>query len=297
MIERPSDGYTVRAVLRAAQLLELLRSSNGGATLQELTSESGLAKASVFRMLRTLEQTLLVERVPGTGSYRLGVRCLELGQAYLEQVELRREALPAMERLRAEFNETVHLGVLDDDLRVVYLEQLEGGHAVGIMTARVGRTAPPYCTAVGKALLASRSDDPVALLQQKRALQRWTENTICDPSLLRAELELTRERGYALDREEHERGVKCVGVAVRGPEGALAAISVAGPAHRMPDRLITSRLAPALMTAAREVGGRLGAVADEPGSSARTPERNDRPRRQPKRSHEGDGVMSRTRKE
>src|SRR3982751_2074137 len=105
------DGYVIRAVVRAVQLLELLRTSDdGGASLQELAARSGLAKASAFRMLRTLEQTGLAERVPGSDRYRLGVRCLEFGQAYLEQIDLRREALPVMERLLAEFNETVHLG-------------------------------------------------------------------------------------------------------------------------------------------------------------------------------------------
>lgn len=256
--DQPRGGYTIRAVVRAAKLLELLRAAEGGSTLQELSDESGLAKASVFRMLRTLEQLLLVERMPGTDRYRLGVCCLQLGQAYLEQTDLRREAIPAMQRLREEFNETVHLGVLDNDLRVVYLEQLEGRHAVGILTARVGRTAPPYCTAIGKALLASRLDDPTAVLEQKGVLHRWTENTIIDPDQLRAELRLTRERGYSIDREEHEVGVKCVGAPVAGPEGWVAALSVAGPAHRMPDRLITTELAPAVIAAAREVGARLG---------------------------------------
>src|SRR5919197_4093496 len=134
------DGYTIRAVVRAAQLLEILRTADGGVGLQELADRSGLAKPSTFRMIRTLEQLRLVERLPGQDRYRLGVRRLEFGQAYLEQIDFRREALPVMERLRVEFNETVHLGVLDDQLRVVYLEKLDTAHAVGIMMSRVGRT-------------------------------------------------------------------------------------------------------------------------------------------------------------
>ncbi len=125
-VEEPGSVYAVRAVVRAARLLELLRSAQGGMTLQELTDASGLAKASVFRMLKTLEQVALVERLPRVERYRLGVRCLELGQAYLDNVDLRREALPVMEQLRDECNETIHLGLLDDELRVVYVEQLAG---------------------------------------------------------------------------------------------------------------------------------------------------------------------------
>src|SRR5215211_330826 len=241
------EGYTVRAVVRAVQLLDLLReSSDGGASLQELSKRSGLAKASVYRMLRTLDWAGLVERVPGSERYRLGVRCLEFGRAYLEQVDFRREALPVLDRLR-----------------VVYLEKLDSAHAVGIMMSRVGRTAPSYCTALGKALLAALSDDPVTLLDQWAELRRHTANTICDPDALRDELESIRSRGYALDLEEHEPGVRCVAASIPGlPADAAAALSIAGPAHRMPDELLCGRLAEAVVSAAGEVAARLGAVPE-----------------------------------
>jgi IclR family KDG regulon transcriptional repressor len=261
MTRASSDGYVIRAVVRAVQLLELLRTSDdGGAGLQELADRSGLAKASAYRMLRTLEETGLAERLPGSDRYRLGVRCLEFGQAYLEQIDLRREALPVMERLRAERNETVHLGVLDDRLRVVYLEKLDSAHAVGIMMSRVGRTAPSHCTGLGKALLSAHEGDPAALLAQWGELRRHTPNTICDPGELRAELERVRSRGYSLDLEEHEPAVRCVAAVVVGPPGAPpAALSIAGPAERMPEDLLRGELATAAMAAAREIARRIGA--------------------------------------
>ena len=256
-----AEGYSVRAVMRAVQLLEALRTSaDGGATLQDLSDRSGLAKASAYRILRTLDETGLAERLPGSERYRLGVRCLEFGQAYLEQIDFRMEALPVLERLREEFNETLHLAVLDDRLRVVYLEKLDSAHAVGLMMSRVGRTAPSYCTGVGKALLAARRDDPVALLEEWGELRRYTPSTICEPADLRAELERIRTSGYALDLEEHEPGVRCVAAAIPGlPDGAPAALSIAGPAQRMPERLLRGRLATAVRSAASEVAGRIGA--------------------------------------
>jgi IclR family KDG regulon transcriptional repressor len=258
-LARKREGYVVRAVVRAARLLELLRSSDGGASLGELATRSGLAKASVFRMLRTLEGTGLVERADDD-RYRLGVRCLELGQAYLEQTDLRREAVPVLADLRTQFNETVHLGVLDDELRVVYLEKLESTHAVGIMMSRVGRTAPSFCTGLGKAMLAMVPGDPVAALEERGALRTFTASTISEPAALRTELELIRERGYSLDLEEHEAGVRCVGAAILGPHGEmLAALSISGPAHRLPERLLRGRLAIAARAAAAEIGRRLGA--------------------------------------
>lgn len=264
MNELATRDYAVRAVVRAARLLELLRASEGGAPLNELAVRSGLAKASVFRMLRTLEGLGLVERPDGAESYRLGVRCLELGQAYLEQTDLRREARPVLERLRDRFDETVHLAVLDDEFRVVYLDKLDSTHAVGIMMSRVGKTAPSYCTGLGKALLAPRDDDPVAALELRGVLRRFTKNTIHRPAELRRELMRIAERGYALDLEEHEPGVRCVACAIEGPSGkAVAAISIAGPAQRLAEDSLRGELAAAAASGAREIGLRLGAARRE----------------------------------
>ena len=259
--------YAVRAVVRAARLLELLRASEGGAPLNELAASSGLAKASVFRMLRTLEGLGFVERPDGSDTYRLGVRCLELGQAYLEQTDLRREALPVLERLRDRFDETVHLGVLDDEYRVVYLEKLDSTQAVGIMMSRVGKTAPSHCTGLGKALLAARDGDPVGALVERGALRRYTPNTIHRPAELRRELTRITRRGYALVLEEHEPGVRCVACAIDGPSGsAVAALSIAGPAQRVAEESLRGELAAAAREAAREIGLRLGAARREAAS-------------------------------
>lgn len=256
-----TDGYHVRAVVRAVAILELLRDSDGAVSLNELARRSGMAKASVFRMLRSLEKTGMVERVPGRNVYRLGVRCLALGQAYLEQTDLRSEAAFALERLRNEFDETVHLGVLDGEYRVVYLEKLETSQAVGVKMSRVGLSTASHCTSLGKALLAEQEGDPVAELEQRGALKRYTPNTITEPDALQAELAETRRRGYSLDFEEHEPGVRCVAATVPGPGGeALAAVSVSTPAQRMPEELLRGELAAATMIAAQEIGRRLGGV-------------------------------------
>jgi DNA-binding IclR family transcriptional regulator len=252
-------AYSVRSVERAVLVLELLRVADGGLSLRELAQRSELPKASVFRMLRTLEATGLVERLPATDLYRLGIRCLKLGQGYLEQVDLRSEARRVLERLRSEFDETVHLAVLDDELRVVYLDKLETPHAIGLMMSRVGKTVPSYCTGIGKALLAHVEGDPVATLEAQGVLRAYTPSTIHKPDALRQELAAVRKRGFSLDLEEHEPGVRCVGCPVMGPRGELlAAISIAGPTQRLPKRLLQGNLAAGIMSAAREIGHRLG---------------------------------------
>jgi DNA-binding IclR family transcriptional regulator len=261
MAKRSVQGnYNVRAVERAAAILEILRVSDGGASLVELASGSGLAKPSVFRMVKTLESVGFVERVSGTERYRLGVRCLELGQAYLETTDLRSEAMPILHRLRDEFDETVHLGVLDDELRVVYLEKLETAHAIGLMMSRVGRTVPAYCTGMGKALLAYEAGDPVSVLEERGGLKKHTPNTIFEPAALRDELAKIRDRGYSIDFEEHEESVRCAAAPIMDSENkVVGALSISGPANRMPRELLEGELVRAVVDAAWEVGRRIGA--------------------------------------
>ncbi len=258
-MKRDDSTYLVRAITRAADILGLIQHNGAPASLSELTERSGLTKPTVLRMLRNLEHIGLVERVSGTDDYRLGLRCVELGQAYLEQVDFRREALPILEDLRDCYNETVHLAVLDESLRVVYLEKLEGKHAIGIMMSRVGLSAPAYCTGLGKALLSEHPGDPVGVLHERGELVGKTENTIHDPTELRAELSAIRERGYALDLEEHEPGVRCVAATIHDSSGAmLGALSIAGPAQRLSEEQLTGELAEATVTAAAAVSERLG---------------------------------------
>lgn len=253
--------YEVRSISRAIEILGHVQDGPAGLSLNDLVQRSGLTKPTVFRMVRNLENAELLERVPGTDIYRLGLRCVRLGQVYLSQIDFRREALPVLERLRDAYNETVHLAVLDGDLRVVYLEKLEASHAVGIMMSAVGRSAPSYCTGLGKALLAARDDDPVAMLERRGELVPSTPTTIWSPDALRQELQTVRERGYALDHGEHEPGVRCVATTIRGARGeVVAALSLAGPADRMPEGLLTGELAQAAVKAGSEISRRLGAL-------------------------------------
>lgn len=264
MTDNPT--YEVRALTRAFAILELVQDSAGGITSHDVVAGGSLSKPTAFRMPRNLEHGELVERVPGTDAYRLGLRCVGLGQAYLQQVDFRRESLPVLERLRDSYKETVHLAVLDGNLRVVYLEKLEGAHAVGIMMSAVGRSAPSYCTGLGKALLAARDDDPTSVLQESWELQPKTPSTISPPDDLREEFRRIRARGYALDLGEHEPGVRCVAATIRGSSGeVVAALSIAGPAERMPEELLTGELARAAMQAAREISRRLGAPEERGG--------------------------------
>jgi DNA-binding IclR family transcriptional regulator len=252
--EPAEQDYLVRSVLRAATLLRAVGESVQPPSLSLLSQRSGLTKATVFRLMRTLMEAGLVEMNPGQATFRLGPLCAILGQTYLDQIDVLKEARPILTSLRDQTAETVHLGILEGDQRVLYLEKLESTHAVGVMKSRVGATVPAYCTGIGKALLATRN-----LLPPEESLHRFTPATIGDPVLLKEELESVRSRGYALDLEEHEPGVRCVAVPVYGSDGvAVAAISVTGPSERMERGRLEGELLVAARAAASAISARLG---------------------------------------
>ena len=116
---------------------------------------SDLSTSTTFRLLSTLVRHRYVERDEQTNRYSLGLACLELARSYYLGNEVRRAALPELDKLRNETRETVHLAVLDE-MEIVYIEKLEGLQPIGLMGSRVGGRSPAYCTGVGKALLAHR---------------------------------------------------------------------------------------------------------------------------------------------
>jgi DNA-binding IclR family transcriptional regulator len=246
--------YIVRSVLRAAKLLRLVHEEGGDATLVRLSKESGLSKPTVFRLMRTLIEAELVEVHADNGHFRLGPLCVALGQTYLENVDVLRDARPVLSELRDATSETVHLGILDNSQRVLYLEKLAGTHAIGVMKSRVGATVPAHCTGIGKALLAAAHALPPA-----DTLTQFTPATITNLDDLSEELELIRSRGYSLDLQEHEVGVCCVAVPILDDVGKpVAALSVSGPATRISLEDLEDGLLQQALEAASAISTRLG---------------------------------------
>jgi len=223
-----------------------------------LSADIGLNSSTTFRVLATLAYHNYVERNESSGEYRLGLACLELARSYHAGSDVRRAALPMLEKLRDSSTETIHLGVLDN-MEVVYLEKLHGLHAVGLMASRVGARSPAYCTGVGKTLLAYT--DP-ALVQQHFAqagLPRHTDTTIQTTAKLLTHLNQIREQGYAFDRGEHEAEVCCVAAPIFDAQGRIvAALSVSGPATRLAPIEERTDLIEQTRQAAADVSARLG---------------------------------------
>ncbi len=202
-------------------------------SLQQLSRELELNTSTTFRQLATLVYYRYIRKDEATNQYRLGLSCLELARAYSEGDDLRRMALPSLQSLRDETRETVHLAVLDQ-MEIVYIEKVQGLHAIGLMGSRVGGRAPAYCTGVGKALLAYQSPSVVKNYFVRRKLHRYTESTITSYRKLTDELESIQRQGYALDHGEHELQVRCVAAPIFDMSGeVIAGLSISGPADRL----------------------------------------------------------------
>jgi IclR family transcriptional regulator, acetate operon repressor len=225
---------TVKSAARTVELLECLSRTNGRMTLSQLQAELGYPKSSIYVLARTLVEHGWLETDPTGSLYGLGLRALLVGTSYIDGDETVALARDTLRWLAAEVNETVHLARLDG-ADVVYLATQESKHDLRPFT-RVGRRLPAHATSLGKSLLAERSDAQLAALLPD-ALTALTDRTLADPAALRADLEGTRARGYAIDREENTIGVCCYGVALRLQAPATDALSCSVPLARLnPER-------------------------------------------------------------
>ena len=216
---------------RALAILDVL-SAGPDLSLGDISDKLDLHKSTAHRLTMVLERHRLIERNSVSGRYRLGLKLFELGSSAISQLDLRERARPVLEQLVLETGETVHLGILDDT-EILYLDKIEPTRSVR-MASSVGRRNPAYCTAMGKAILAYLPDEQVEVIVRKHGLKARTSNTITSFSDLKMELREIRQRGYSVDNEEIEDGVRCIGGVVRNFSGApVAAISVSGPAFRV----------------------------------------------------------------
>jgi DNA-binding IclR family transcriptional regulator len=259
----PGGRYNIRVLDRAIGLLSLL-SEGQPQNLTELSAHLGIGSSSTYRLLATLASHGYIEHDRAAGGYRLGLACLELSRAYLEGSDVRRVALPVLEGLRDASSETVHLGILDQ-MEVVYIEKLQGLHAIGLMSSRVGGRSPAYCTGLGKVLLAHLDPALVRTHFSHNGLQRFTDNTITDLESLMKHLTAIRDQGYAIDNAEHEPEVRCVAAPVFDLRGAaIAAISVSGPEARLDPYGGERPLIEATVQASKDISRRLGHQVEEP---------------------------------
>jgi DNA-binding IclR family transcriptional regulator len=248
--------YIVSAVAKALQLLSGFSVREQHLSLADLASRTRIPRATAFRLLATLESEGFL--VKEDGEYRLGFKCFVLGNVAAAGLDLRKEARPHLVALRDATGETTQVAILDS-WQVVYLERVLSRQAVGYMTSRAGAILPAYCTGLGKALLAYRPESEVTAWAATQTFKAHTLTTLTTVEKLLEELRNIRQRGYAVDEQEREMGVRCIAAPVRDHEGeVIAAISVAGPSDRMPHQLVGSEMAAKVVAAAQSISLRLG---------------------------------------
>lgn len=223
---------SIQVIGRMTRLLEVLARHPQPVALKTLAQASGLHPSTAHRILGALVNDSLVERAD-PGSYRLGIRLLELGNLVKGRINVREHALPHMRALHAATGEAVNLCVRRDD-EIVYVERTSSGRSLMQVVNIVGTRAPLHITAAGKMFLLEEGPEGLRGYAQRTHLPQFTRNTLITVGALEKELERIRRSGYALDNEEAELGVRCIGAGVRNDSGSLVAgLSVSAPAERM----------------------------------------------------------------
>ncbi len=205
-------------------------SRNGEMGIQQLAEELGMNKSTVHRFLSSLHSLGYVKQDSLNKQYSLTYKFLQLGREKNVHESLVSQVHPFMEKLLAATGESVHLAVLQDS-KVVYIDQVESQNTIRV-NVEIGKTFPAYCVGVGKAMLAFLPEGELTECYKDELFIKLTEKTIDSLEKLQDELQIVRERGYALDNEECMEGLACVAVPLFYLGSPIAAISVTFPRFR-----------------------------------------------------------------
>jgi IclR family transcriptional regulator, KDG regulon repressor len=243
------------SLANAARLMKAFSDSEYEIGISNLARRLALGKSTVHRLASTLVEAEFLEKNPETGAYRLGLALFELGMLVRRKMSIVNEARPYLRALMEATGESVHLTVLDH-ASVLYVNNIASPQAIR-MQSNLGARVPAHCCSEGKALLAyapaETVDDVIAA-----GLGARTPKTIVKPQRLRDELAVVRGRGYALDDEELEIGLRAAAAPIRDHRGqVVAAVSIAGPVQRVSKKTL-QRYAAEAVAAGRAISLRMG---------------------------------------
>lgn len=229
---------TNRSVARAFQIIEIMANHHEPIRLQELAATLDLSASTVLRFLMTLIDCGYVSKDPDTLKYSLTMKFCQIGHLISSRMNITKVVRPYLVELSKTCEEAACLAV-EQHLKAVYIDAVEGPNSILRTLQRIGVSAPLHSTGVGKSLLLNFSDSAIDRLFEDGNLLALTENTITSKVCLVEELDRVRTRGYALDNEECEKGVRCVAAPLKDYTGNIvAAVSISGPVSRLvPERL------------------------------------------------------------
>lgn len=205
---------------------------NGQSSLTELTQALHLNKSTAHRILASLQCMDYVRQDPESGRYEATFKLVDLADRLMEQVDVAQMARPHLKNLAARVKETVHF-VERDGSEVIYIDKVDPyDHSIR-MTSHIGSRMPFYRSGVGKAMAANMSDPEIRTLWENCTIERRTAYTITNLDEFMDEIAEVRRKGYALDNEENEAGVRCIAAALSLDGGSRYAFSISVPISRM----------------------------------------------------------------
>ncbi len=247
-------------------LLDALAAHTGAVSLKDLAQSTKLHPSTAHRILNDMVFGRFVDRGEQPGTYRLGMRLLELGNLVKARLSVREAALDPMRELHSRTGQTVNLSVRQGD-EIVYIERAYSERSGMQVVRAIGGRAPLHLTSGGKLFLAAEDPRLVRAYATRTGLAGHTRNSITDLPKLERELSLVRARGYARDNEELELGVRCIAAAVRDDSGRIVAgLSLSAPAERMDDDWAAD-----LLATAQQISTQLGHVGGTESSAPSAP--------------------------
>ena len=227
----PEQKNSIQVIERMMRLLDALSEHADPVPLKDLALETGLHPSTAHRILAAMSHSGFVERAEG-GTYRLGIRLLELGALVKSRISLRESAMQAMLQLHQKTGESINLGIRDGD-EIVYVERTSSGRSAVRVVHIVGARAPLHVTATGKLFLAEDGPQLVREYARRTGLPRLTPTSIVTLDALEKELDKVRRHAVAYDLDEVENGVRCIAAGIRDDKGKLVAgLSLSTPSER-----------------------------------------------------------------
>jgi len=219
------ENMTLQTVERALMVLEII--STQPKSQKELEEITGFNRSNVRRLVFTLMNKGYIEKDVSTNKFKLGLKVVELSSIRLNQVELKTEAAPILRELSMKTNQVCHMGTYVDG-EVVYIEKIQPVNSIS-MYSSIGRRLPVYLSSMGKVLLTQFSDDEVRNILKSTEIVKKTKNTHIEIDDILNEVKKAREQGYAIDDEENEDDIFCIGAPIYDYRNKMiAAISTTG---------------------------------------------------------------------
>lgn len=246
---------SVQALERGLNLLAIIAEADG-LSLTSIAQRAGIAPSTAHRILNTLKAGGFVHCDDGHDGYLIGAQAFRIGSAFLRNRKIVDVGRSTMRHLMEASGETVNMAIENDGF-VVFVSQIESHQSIRAFH-RPGARGPMHASSLGKAMMASLSNEAISQLLHHVGMARLTARTIVDPDALLADLAAVRGRGWAIDDQEQSDGLRCVGAAAYNEYGEVAgAISISGPTVRVTDERL-GELGPMVKRAAAEITERIG---------------------------------------